>query len=357
MIAACRSSSRRRTANRCCSSATRDADHEGADVAHRHLDLLVGHFTGERVGDQTGRLQIRALAAGRLRLLATVAEHQAAIRVANLYGFNDFPLNQHLVDVAARRGLGGHGGVQVAPRVLHAAGDPLSQLLGFGARLHHDPVQFALRQRPEDQPAEQAEVGEHEDADDRRPDSASPLPAVRSQPLQHSCERYKRGGVYDDSVPVGRTSMRVLAAAGVVAVLGWGCSSDAPRDTTRVVVGLRYDYPTPNELIVQPTLAFAAINSQMFLSLMKGARGLPRRSPGLGAQSGRGMGVLRRPPAVDRPAAPGRGVERRSAGDRAGCPLHLAGPDRCRGRVELLGLRGGDRRRRGGRPPHRPFPL
>ncbi len=63
--------------------------------------------------------------------------------------------------------------------------------------------------------------------------------------------------------------MRVLAAAGVVAVLGWGCSSDAPRDTTRVVVGLRYDYPTPNELIVQPTLAFAAINSQMFLSLMK----------------------------------------------------------------------------------------
>ena len=62
--------------------------------------------------------------------------------------------------------------------------------------------------------------------------------------------------------------MRVLAATGMVAVLGWGCSSDAPRDTTRVTVGLRFDYPTPNELIGPPTLAYAAINNQLFLSLM-----------------------------------------------------------------------------------------
>ena len=79
--------------------------------------------------------------------------------------------------------------------------------------------------------------------------------------------------------------MRVLATAGVVAVLGWGCSSDAPRDTTRVVVGLRYDYPTPNELIGPPTLAYAAINSQMFLSLMKEQgdfrEGPPAWAPGL----------------------------------------------------------------------------
>ena len=70
--------------------------------------------------------------------------------------------------------------------------------------------------------------------------------------------------MYDDSV----LSLRRLAVAGLAAVVGWGCSSEAPRDTTQVRVGLRFDYPTPNELIAPPTLAYAAINNQLFLSLM-----------------------------------------------------------------------------------------
>ena len=71
--------------------------------------------------------------------------------------------------------------------------------------------------------------------------------------------------MYDDSVPL----MRRLAVAGLTAVVGWGCSSGTPRDTTRLTVGLRFDYPPPNELIGPPTLAYAAINDQMFLSLME----------------------------------------------------------------------------------------
>lgn len=80
--------------------------------------------------------------------------------------------------------------------------------------------------------------------------------------------------MYDDSVPL----MRRLAIAGLTAVVGWGCSSGAPRDTTRLTVGLRFDYPTPNELIGPPTLAYAAINDQMFLSLMQ-ERGDFREGP------------------------------------------------------------------------------
>ena len=71
--------------------------------------------------------------------------------------------------------------------------------------------------------------------------------------------------MYDDSV----LSLRRLAVAGLAAVVGWGCSSEAPRDTTQVRVGLRFDYPTPNELIAPPTLAYAAINNQLYLSLME----------------------------------------------------------------------------------------
>ena len=71
--------------------------------------------------------------------------------------------------------------------------------------------------------------------------------------------------MYDHSV----LSLRRLAVAGLAAVVGWGCSSEAPRDTTQVRVGLRFDYPTPNELIAPPTLAYAAINNQLYLSLME----------------------------------------------------------------------------------------
>lgn len=46
------------------------------------------------------------------------------------------------------------------------------------------------------------------------------------------------------------------------------CSLADPRDTTRVRVGLRFEYPTPNELVGPPTLAYAAINNQLFLSLL-----------------------------------------------------------------------------------------
>ncbi|MCY3927344.1 MAG: ABC transporter substrate-binding protein [Acidobacteria bacterium] len=87
--------------------------------------------------------------------------------------------------------------------------------------------------------------------------------------------------MYDDSVPL----MRRLAVAGLTAVVGWGCGPDAPRDTTRLTVGLRFDYPTPNELIGPPTLAYAAINDQMFLSLMQEQgdfrEGPPVWAPGL----------------------------------------------------------------------------
>ncbi len=71
--------------------------------------------------------------------------------------------------------------------------------------------------------------------------------------------------MYDDSV----LSSRRFAIAGLAVVAGLGCSSGTPRDTTRVNVGLRFDYPTPNELIGPPTLAYAAINDQVFLSLME----------------------------------------------------------------------------------------
>ena len=52
-------------------------------------------------------------------------------------------------------------------------------------------------------------------------------------------------------------------------MVGLGCSTGTPRDTTSVRVGLRFEYPTPNELIGPPTLAYQAINDQMFLSLME----------------------------------------------------------------------------------------
>lgn len=64
-------------------------------------------------------------------------------------------------------------------------------------------------------------------------------------------------------------SMRLLAVAGLAAALGSGCSSGEPRDTTRLAVGMRFEYPTPNELIVQQTLGHAAINAQLFLPLMR----------------------------------------------------------------------------------------
>lgn len=67
-------------------------------------------------------------------------------------------------------------------------------------------------------------------------------------------------------IPVA--AMRLLAAAGLAAILVWGCASDTPRDTTRLTVGMRFDYPTPNELIVQPTLGHKAITSQLLLPLM-----------------------------------------------------------------------------------------
>ena len=67
-------------------------------------------------------------------------------------------------------------------------------------------------------------------------------------------------------IPV--VAMRLLAAAGLAAMLGWGCASDTPRDKTRLTVGMRFEYPTPNELIVQPTLGHKAITSQLLLPLM-----------------------------------------------------------------------------------------
>lgn len=67
-------------------------------------------------------------------------------------------------------------------------------------------------------------------------------------------------------IPVA--AMRLLAAAGLAATLGWGCASDTPRDTTRLTVGMRFEYPTPNELIVQQTLGHKAITSQLLLPLM-----------------------------------------------------------------------------------------
>ncbi len=63
-------------------------------------------------------------------------------------------------------------------------------------------------------------------------------------------------------------AIRLLAAAGPVVILGWGCASDTPRDTTRLTVGMRFEYPTPNELIVQQTLGHKAITSQILLPLM-----------------------------------------------------------------------------------------
>ena len=75
--------------------------------------------------------------------------------------------------------------------------------------------------------------------------------------------------MYDDSVPVVRTSIRLAALAGLAAVFGFGCAVDAPRDAGLLTVGLRYDYPTPSELIAPATLSYAAINAQMFLSLLE----------------------------------------------------------------------------------------
>ena len=71
--------------------------------------------------------------------------------------------------------------------------------------------------------------------------------------------------MYDDSVP----SLRRFAVAGLATAVGLACSVEAPRDTTRVTVGLRFEYPTPNELIGPPTLGYAAIQGQLFASLLK----------------------------------------------------------------------------------------
>ena len=61
----------------------------------------------------------------------------------------------------------------------------------------------------------------------------------------------------------------LLAAAGLAALLGSGCAPDAPRDATRLTVGLRFEYPTPNELIGPPTLSYSAIADLLFASLME----------------------------------------------------------------------------------------
>ena len=86
-------------------------------------------------------------------------------------------------------------------------------------------------------------------------------------------------------IPV--VAMRLLAAAGLAAMLGWGCASDTPRDTTRLTVGMRFEYPTPNELIGLPTLSYSAISNQFFLPLMAERPdfrdGPPTWAPGLAA--------------------------------------------------------------------------
>lgn len=64
-------------------------------------------------------------------------------------------------------------------------------------------------------------------------------------------------------------SLRRFAVAGLAAAVSLACGSGSPRDTTRIAVGLRFDYPTPNELIGPATLGYSAVNSQMFLSLME----------------------------------------------------------------------------------------
>ena len=68
--------------------------------------------------------------------------------------------------------------------------------------------------------------------------------------------------MYDDSV------LALRLGAGLAAALVAGCAPDAPRDTTRLTVGMRFEYPTPNELIVPPTLGHKAITSQFLLPLM-----------------------------------------------------------------------------------------
>lgn len=86
-------------------------------------------------------------------------------------------------------------------------------------------------------------------------------------------------------IPV--VAMRLLAAAGLAAMLGWGCASDSPRDTTRLTVGMRFEYPTPNELIGPATLSYSAISKQFFLPLMAERPdfrdGPPTWAPGLAA--------------------------------------------------------------------------
>ncbi len=61
--------------------------------------------------------------------------------------------------------------------------------------------------------------------------------------------------------------------------------TDAPRDTGSLRVGMRFEYPTPNELIVAPTLGHAAINGHLFLPLLEEdsdfREGPPRWGPAL----------------------------------------------------------------------------
>ncbi len=68
-------------------------------------------------------------------------------------------------------------------------------------------------------------------------------------------------------VPVAGGSSERLLVAGFAALTVAACGAGDPRDTTRLRVGLRFDYPTPNELIAPATLSYAAVNAQMFLPL------------------------------------------------------------------------------------------
>ncbi len=166
--------------------AARDPDLEGAYRADRYRHDLVGHLVGHRLRDQRRRLQVRRASDVGAGFVPAIAEHQVTLAVEDLDGLDDVALHQHGIDVAARLRFGRHRRVQVATGALHPARDTLGEVLRLRPGLDHDPVQLPLGQRPENQPAEQGEVGENEGAEDRRPGAPAPLTSVPADPVPHA---------------------------------------------------------------------------------------------------------------------------------------------------------------------------
>ncbi|HEX2643428.1 MAG TPA: hypothetical protein VHU81_10570 [Thermoanaerobaculia bacterium] len=158
--------------------ARRQLDRADADLQHPHVadwDLDVVHLVGRGPGlvflrhaaRQLGRVELAdrrpvGLLGHRQIGLGLALEDQHPPVVANLHGLDDLAPAQDGVNISLGLALARHGGVEVLALALGPALDLLGEALGLGPGLDQHPLDLALRERTEDQPAEQGDVAEHE---------------------------------------------------------------------------------------------------------------------------------------------------------------------------------------------------